>query len=102
MSRRTKLEQLLLQSPDDPFLNYALALEQAKEGDVAGAVSNLQKLQETHSEYVPTYFQLAQLQVSLGHHAAAKPVLVAGIEMARRMGDSHAEGELRGLLDQLP
>jgi hypothetical protein len=29
-------------------------------------------------------------------------VLAKGIEVARRSGDQHAEGEMRGLLDSLP
>ena len=101
MTRREKLEKLLADTPDDPFLRYALALEVAKEGDPLGAIASLKNLTEASPNYVPTYFQLAQIQVGQGLADDAKPVLVRGIEMARRAGDSHAEGELRGFLDQL-
>jgi hypothetical protein len=42
------------------------------------------------------------LQAAHGQADRAKPVLTRGIEMARRAGDTHAEGEMRGLLEQLP
>ena len=101
MTRREKLEKLLVDSPNDSFLRYALALEMAKEGDVAQAIANLEGLIESAPEYIPTYFQLAQLQVGRGKADEAKPVLTRGIETARRAGDDHAEGEMRGFLEQL-
>jgi len=102
MNRREKLEELLKQSPDDTFLRYALALACASEGNTLLARERLQALLGDDSHYVPAYLQLAQLQVDGGETDEAKLVLARGIEMARRAGDSHAEGEMRGLLEQLP
>ncbi len=102
MTRREKLETMLAAAPDDPFLRYALALALASEGDAAGAIVRLQEMLQSSPDYVPAYFQLAQLHVGLGQADEAKPVLTRGIEMARRAGDSHAEGEMRGFLEQLP
>ncbi|HEY3966476.1 MAG TPA: tetratricopeptide repeat protein [Planctomycetaceae bacterium] len=102
MTRREKLETMLAGSPDDPFLRYALALALASEGDAPGAIVRLEEMLQTSPDYVPAYFQLAQLQAGLGRNDEAKPVLTRGIEMARRAGDSHAEGEMRGFLEQLP
>ena len=102
MSRREKLEALLAQSPDDTFLRYALALAFVSEGNPSAARERLEALVESDPHYVPTYFQLAQLHASQGQSDFAKPVLARGIEMARRAGDTHAEGEMRGLLEQLP
>ena len=101
MTRREKLEKMLAGSPGDTFLLYALALARSSEGDPAGAIAGLKDLIETAPDYLPTYFQLAQLQVGQGQDEDAKPVLARGIEMARRAGDSHAEGEMRGYLEQL-
>jgi thioredoxin-like negative regulator of GroEL len=102
MNRREKLEAMLVQSPDDTFLRYALALAFAAEGDSSAARERLASLLESDPHYVPAYFQLAQLQVAQGDADGAKPVLARGIETARRAGDAHAEGEMRGLLEQLP
>jgi predicted Zn-dependent protease len=101
MSRREKLETMLAQSPDDSFLLYALALAVAAEGDPSSACERLASLLESDPAYVPAYFQLAQMQVAQGAAEGAKPILARGIEMARRAGDAHAEGEMRGLLEQL-
>ncbi len=102
MNRREKLEVMLAQAPGDTFLRYALALAWLSEGNPSAARTALEALLESDPQYVPTYFQLAQLQVSQGAPDRAKTVLVRGIEAARRAGDDHAEGEMRGLLEQLP
>jgi Tfp pilus assembly protein PilF len=102
MTRREKLEAMLIQSPNDTFLRYALALAYVSEGNPSAAQERLEALVESDPHYVPTYFQLAQLQASQGQADRAKPTLTRGIEMARRAGDTHAEGEMRGLLEQLP
>ena len=41
MTRREKLESMLADSPDDPFLRYALALALDSEGDTTGAIAKL-------------------------------------------------------------
>jgi thioredoxin-like negative regulator of GroEL len=102
MKRREKLEAMLAESPDDPFLRYALAMTCASEGNAAEASQRLAALLEADPQYVPAYLQLAQLHAELGKAELAKPVLARGIEAARRAGDAHAEGEMRGLLEQLP
>jgi len=102
MSRREKLEALLSESPEDTFLRYALALAFASEGNHDQARLRLEALLEDDSHYIPAYFQLAQIHVQLGRPDEARPVLVRGIEMARRAGDAHAESEMAGFLEQLP
>ena len=101
MGRREKLEALLAESPQDSFLRYALALEFVSAGEDRQAVSHLESLAGLDPGYVPTYLQLAQIQVRLGESDSARPVLLRGLEAARRAGDQHAEDELRGLLDQI-
>lgn len=102
MPKREKLEALLQESPDDTFLNYALALQLAAEGDLRGGIDRLTRLSEREPGYVPTWFQLGQLLTQAHETVRAKQVLAKGIEVARRSGDQHAEGEMRGLLDSLP
>ncbi|MGQ0635508.1 MAG: tetratricopeptide repeat protein [Planctomycetaceae bacterium] len=101
MSRRQKLEALLAESPDDSFLQYALAMQIAAEGDPGAAALRLSRLLENDSHYVAAYFQLAQLWAQLGSADQARQVLARGIEQARRAGDDHAEGEMRGFLETL-
>ena len=101
MNRREKLEALLAEAPEDSFLRYALAMQYGAEGNPSAAIAGLEALLETDPHYVPAYFQLAQFLVQANRTDEAKPRLARGIEMARRAGDAHAEGEMRGLLEQL-
>jgi predicted Zn-dependent protease len=101
MSRRQKLEALLADNPDDVFLQYALAMEFASEGDPGAACDRLQRLLAQDAHYVPAYFQLGQLLAQRGAADQARQVLARGIEQARRAGDDHAEGEMREFLDDL-
>jgi thioredoxin-like negative regulator of GroEL len=101
MNRRQKLEALLAESPEDSFLQYALAMQCAADGDDPAAVTGMTALLDTDPHYVPAYFQLAQIVVRLGENDRARQLLVRGIEMARRAGDDHAEGEMRSFLEQI-
>jgi predicted Zn-dependent protease len=102
MNRREKLEALLADSPDDTFLQYALAMELASGGDEPAAIRRLQALLDADAHYVPAWFQLGQLFARTGAIDESRRTLVRGIEIARRAGDAHAEGEMRGFLEGLP
>ena len=101
MTRREKLEALLADSPDDSFLQYALAMQCATDGDLPLAVDRMAGLLERDPQYVAAYFQLAQIVVRQGETDRARQLLTRGIEAARRSGDDHAEGEMRSFLEQL-
>jgi predicted Zn-dependent protease len=101
MTRRQKLEALLAESPEDTFLQYALAMQVASDGDEPEAARRLEGLLAADPSYVPAYLQLGQLHARLQDPASARSVLTRGIETARRAGDQHAEGEMRGFLDEL-
>ncbi len=101
MTRRAKIEAQLVDSPDDTFLNYAWALLVAGEGETEAAIQRLEWLLTKDETYVAAWFQLGQLLAKSDATARAKEVLTRGIAAARRAGDSHAEGEMRGFLESL-
>lgn len=101
MNRREKLEKMLADSPEDTFLQYALAMEFISAGDDPAAAGRLECLLESDAHYVPAYFQLAQVQARQSAADAARRTLTRGIEAARRAGDQHAEEEMRGFLASL-
>lgn len=101
MTRREKLEALLRDDPDDVFLQYALAMQFVSDGEEPQAINRLQALLEKSPAYVAAYFQLAQLLEKSGAAEHAKQALHQGIQAARQAGDEHAEGEMRGFLQQL-
>lgn len=100
MSRRIKLEEMLVAEPDDPFLNYALALELAKE-DRDAALQRLAQMNVRFPDHVPAYFRRGQILAESGDTASARDVLTAGISAARKIGDDHAAAEMQELLASL-
>ena len=101
MPTRKQLEQLLESEPDDVFLQYALAKACISEGDVDGGLSQFQAVIDRHPEYVPAYFQKGQSLAEQGRTEEARGILVSGIQIARKVGDSHAEREMTEFLEAL-
>jgi Tfp pilus assembly protein PilF len=96
--RLRQIQQMLAEEPGDPFLHYALAMEQSSLGDNDAAVGTFQELQQSAPDYVPTYLMLAQTLQKLGREPEAAEILRKGISAAEKSGDLHAAGELQGLL----
>lgn len=100
-TRRQKLEGMLAQEPDDPFLQYALAMECAAQGDHHAAIEGFEKLLRQHPDYIPAYHQYGKLLLQLGQQEEAQRVLRHGIHQARRVGDLHAAEEMEALITSL-
>lgn len=101
MSRRAQLEDLLQSEPDDVFLNYALAKQCVSDGDVVEGLQRFARTRELSADYVPAYFQAAQVLAEQGETEKSREMATGGIEAARRTGDSHALGELTEFLEML-
>ena len=101
MSNRIKqLQQFIEEDPTDPFNYYALGLEYAKAGEQE-ALDIFVKLVQQHKEYLPTYYQLANLYSRLGQKENAAFVYNAGIEIARQQRDFKTLQELTAGLEQI-
>jgi hypothetical protein len=98
-----QIEAMLADDPDDAFLRYGLAMEHASAGDDAMCVDVLNDLiaRTASTPYIPAFLQAGQALVRLDRIAEACDVLKKGIEAARHGGDSHAQGEMQGLLDSI-
>jgi predicted Zn-dependent protease len=95
MSIRIEQLQLYLdEDPSDPFNLYALALEYRK-ADLSKAIALFCRLQTEHPDYVPTYYQLAQVYQQIGEIQKARLTYTEGITVAIRMKDLKAVQELR-------
>lgn len=101
--RMAQIEAMLADDPDDAFLRYGLAMEHASAGDDAACVEVLRELiaRTAATPYIPAFLQSGQALVRLDRIPEACEVLRTGIEAARRGGDSHAQGEMQGLLDSI-
>jgi tetratricopeptide (TPR) repeat protein len=100
-SRRERLEEMLAEDPNDPFLRYGLAMEHAGAGEDEAAAKCFAELLRIAPDYVPAYLQAGQVLARLGREEEARAVYRAGIGAAQRAGDAHAAGEMQGFLDML-
>ena len=98
MSRLEQLREMLVNEPDDAFLNYALALELDKVERHDESLELFEKLVKCDPPYVPAFFMAGQMLARLDRHAEAEKFLTQGIEEARRQGNSHAAGEMTEFL----
>ena len=98
LSRREKIEAMLVDEPGDVFLRYSLALELAKEDHHDDSLARLTELIEGNPPYVPAFFMAGKQLAELGRIDKAREVLRAGIETARQQGDTHAAAEMSEML----
>lgn len=100
-SRKDQIQELLELDPNDSFLHYGLAMEQASEGNDTEAVRTLTALIALDANYVPAYVQAGRALIRLGDDDRAREYLKAGITTATRQGDDHAAGEMAGFLAEI-
>ncbi len=98
MSRIETLLQYLVEDPDDPFTQFALAQEYARCGDSERALGYYQALRSRQPDYVGTYYHLGKLLEQAGQLERALEVYREGIAVAGRVGDGHARAELQDAL----
>ena len=101
MNRIEQIQQFLKNSPGDPFLLHALALEHIKIGNDADARQIFENLLSKRPEYVGSYYHLAALLVKMGEQDLAVEWYQKGIDAARKVGDQHALRELQSALEEL-
>ena len=94
-NRLVQLQTFLQQSPNDPFLQYAMALEYLKVGDEGQALQLFTHLRSAHPFYVGTYYHLGKLYEQLTRFDEALSTYKAGMDVAKQMGDSHSHRELQ-------
>ena len=101
MDRIKKLEKFLLANPQDSFIQHALALEYIKSGDDKTARGLFEELLEREPSYTGSYYHLGKLLERNEEIDAAIRWYVKGMEEAKRAGENHAYGELRGAWEEL-
>jgi Tfp pilus assembly protein PilF len=101
MDRIEKLKELLKETPADSFLQHALALEYSKLGNDAEAKKLFESVLDHEPGYIGSYYHLAKLLERNDDNDAAVKVYEKGMEEAKKAGDKHAYGELRGAYEEL-
>jgi len=100
MSRIEELENLKDSSPDDPFIQYALAREYEKQSAIMQAILMYEHLVIHHPDYVATYYPYSKMLYNAGNRNAAIELMRKGIETGVRNKESHAVAEMQALLNQ--
>lgn len=95
------MKEFLKASPTDSFLQHALALEYIKLGNDEEARRLFEELLNREPGYVGSYYHLAKLLERNDHTAEAINIYEKGMEEAKKAGDNHAFGELRGAYEEL-
>jgi hypothetical protein len=85
----------------DTLTWYGLAMEYRSLGRDADAERAFLVLREKDPDYVPMYYQAGAMFLAAGRKDDARAWVAAGVATARKKGDSHALGELEGLLTQI-
>jgi tetratricopeptide (TPR) repeat protein len=98
MTRKEQIQAMLAEQPNDTFLQYALALEIAKTGDINLAIQHTTALLKQTPDYLGAYYQLGQWHEALEDFDAAISAYQQGITVAKQQTNLKAKGELEQAL----
>ncbi len=96
------LKEMIAQNPGNGFARYGLAMEYAKSGHYAEAMSEFHQLVERDENYSAAYYHGGQALEKLGQIEEARAFYEKGIEITTRKGDAHTRAEIEAALSMLP
>ena len=99
--RVARLKAFLEQSPNDCFLNHALALEYIKVGDEQGAKQLFEKTLQHDPNYIATYYHLGKLLERVGEQPRAIEIYEKGMAVCKAANEMHTYNELQGAYEEL-
>ncbi|HEY1040869.1 MAG TPA: tetratricopeptide repeat protein [Bacteroidia bacterium] len=92
--RLKQIREMLEKEPADDFLNYALAVELEATGKRSEAIAQLNDLLKRNADYLGAYYKLGKLHEESGNESTALEVYYKGLELAQRLNNKKAAGEL--------
>lgn len=95
------LQKTTADGSTDPLAWYGLAMEYRKLERWDEALQTFTSLRTMKPDYVAMYLMCGQMLEGCARVEEARQWLEAGIEEAKKKGDSHALGELEAALDAL-
>ena len=101
MDKVAGLKEILTLDPGNAFARYGLAMEYVNRGEIDAGLAEFDTLLTAHPDYTAGYFMAAQTLAKEDRVPEAIARLHGGIASARRTGNSHAQNEMQGLLDEL-
>ena len=101
MNRIDHLIEFLKATPNDSFLQHALALEYIKLNDEENAKMLFENILKNEPEYVGSYYHLGKLLERINDLDTAKSVYETGMRQAKLSKDNHSYNELQGALEDI-
>ena len=99
--RIEQLKTFLKEEPNDPFLQYSLALEYLKIEQNEAALTIFEDLLLNHADYLATYYHCGKLQEKLNKKEKAIACYEKGILLARKQNHSRTLREINEALNSL-
>ena len=101
MNKIDQLKEFLKATPNDSFLQHALALELIKMGNDEDAKLLFENILLNEPAYVGSYYHLGKLLERINDNQAAIIVYQTGMKEAKLAKDNHSYNELQGALEDL-
>jgi tetratricopeptide (TPR) repeat protein len=101
MNRIDKLKEYLEATPNDSFLQHALALEFVKVGNDDEAKKLFETLLAREPDYIGSYYHLGKLLERIKDNDSAISIYKKGMIQAKAAKDNHSYNELQGALEDL-
>lgn len=98
LPRKELIYDMLVKEPNDVFLNYALAMEHISSEEYKEAEMQLQKVLTIDANYLPCFYQLGQINEKMGNTENSISFYKQGIDLAQKLGNKKALGELNEAL----
>jgi len=96
--RRVQLEKLVKDFPDDPEVQYGLAMDSLSDGLWGQGIHELQSIIFNYPTFIPSYLQLGQVFVREGLEDKAIEIYGKGIKIAKEVGDFKSADEMARFL----
>ncbi|MDB5226884.1 MAG: repeat-containing protein [Bacteroidota bacterium] len=94
-TRIHRLEQIIVDNPNDTFGLFALAKEYEKEENFEKSVQLFEKLLVADENYIGAYYHLGKVYEQLEEIKKALNIYEMGISIAKKLNDMHALSELQ-------
>lgn len=101
LDRLTNLLAMLEKQPEDPFLNYALAIEYQSRDEDESAIIYYDILLSKHTDYLPVYYQAGMFEVKRGNIEKALDLFRKGMLIANLQDNHKTYRELREVYEQV-
>lgn len=100
-NRLQELHRFQQEDPNDPFIPYAIAIEEYSLGMTTVAIEHMVDLINTQPDYLPAYYQSAKWLIESGRMAEAGEFIETGITKAIAAENRKTERELKELKEEI-